>query len=68
MQVQKVSRLLNNKTLLKGLEKISEHGASFAAGTSLVMSLGVRPLAIFPLRMWKKKISNMQRQIQFAQD
>lgn len=47
MQVQKVSRLLNNKTLLKGLEKISEHGASFAAGTSLVMSLGVRPLAIF---------------------
>ena len=38
--------MLNNKTLLKGLEKISEHGTSFAAGTSLVMALGVRPLAI----------------------
>ncbi len=38
--------MLNNKTLLKSLEKISEHGTSFAAGTSLVMALGVRPLAI----------------------
>ena len=38
--------MLNNKILLKGLEKISEHGTSFAAGTSLVMALGVRPLAI----------------------
>ena len=38
--------MLNNNTLLKGLEKISEHGTSFAAGTSLVMALGVRPLAI----------------------
>lgn len=46
MQVQKISRILNNKTLLKGLEKISEHGTSFAAGTSLAMSLTVRPLAI----------------------
>lgn len=38
---------LNNKLFLKGLEHISEHGTSFAAGTSLVMSLGVRPLAIY---------------------
>lgn len=37
---------MNNKVLLKSLEKISEHGTSFAATTSLVMSLGVRPLAI----------------------
>lgn len=53
MQIHSISRnstkftgLLNNKFLLKGLEKVSEHGTSFAAGTSLVMSLGVRPLAI----------------------
>ncbi|MBQ8460507.1 hypothetical protein IJ541_10460 [bacterium] len=38
---------MTNKALLKGLEKISEHGTSFAAGTSLFMSLSVRPLAIF---------------------
>ena len=37
---------LNNKFLLKGLEKISEHGMTVGAGTSLIMSLGVRPLAI----------------------
>lgn len=54
MQVNKVSRnavnftgIMNNRVLLKGLEKISEHGTSFAAGTSLVMSLTVRPAAIF---------------------
>ena len=46
MRIQNVSRFLNNKTLLKGLEKISEHGTSFAAGTSLLMSMTVRPLAI----------------------
>lgn len=53
MRIQKTSRnntnftgFLNNKILLKGLEKVSEHGTSFAATTSLVMSLGVRPLAI----------------------
>lgn len=53
MQVNQVSRnnvnftgFLNNKILLKGLEKVSEHGTSFAAGTSLLMSLTVRPLAI----------------------
>lgn len=41
------NRFLQNKTVLKGLENISKHGTSFAATTSLVMSLGVRPLAIF---------------------
>lgn len=40
------TRLLKNKTLLKSLEKISEHGTSFSAGTSLLMSLSVRLLAI----------------------
>ena len=55
MQINSLSRnnaqnfrgMLNNKLLLKGLEKVSEHGTSFAAGTSLAMSLTVRPLAIF---------------------
>lgn len=49
MTLQKIgftTKLLSNKTLLKGLEKISEHGTSFSAGTSLLLSLGVRPLAI----------------------
>ena len=39
--------MLNNKLLLKSLEKISEHGTSFSAGTSLAMSLTARPLAIW---------------------
>lgn len=54
MRIQNSSRnnqnftgLLNNRMLLRGLEKISEHGTSFSAGTSLVMSLTMRPLAIF---------------------
>lgn len=38
--------LWNNKLVLKSLEKVSEHGTTFAASTSLVMSLGVRPLSI----------------------
>ncbi len=53
MRVQNINRdntnfkgMLNNKTFLKGLETISDHGTSFAAATSLVMSLTVRPLAI----------------------
>lgn len=41
------SRILKNKVLLSGLEKISKHPTSFAAGVSLFMSLGVRPVAIF---------------------
>lgn len=38
--------LWNNKILLKGLEKVSEHGTSFAAGVSVIMPLTVRPLVI----------------------
>lgn len=37
---------LNNKYLLRTLEMIADHGATFTAGTSFVMSIGVRPLAI----------------------
>lgn len=36
----------NNRTLLKSLEKISEHGTSFTAGVSLLSSLFIRPFAI----------------------
>ena len=38
--------ILTNKTLLKSLEKISEHGTSFSAGASLLLSLSLRPFAI----------------------
>lgn len=53
MQVRNINQkapnfagIWNNKMLLKGLEKVSDHGTSFAAVTSLAMSLTVRPLAI----------------------
>lgn len=46
MQVRNINSILNNKTFLKGLETISDHGTSFAATTSLAMSLTVRPLMI----------------------
>ena len=36
----------SNKYLLNGLEKISEHGASFTAVTSFTLSVAGRPLAI----------------------
>lgn len=36
----------NNKTVLKGLETISEHGTTFVAATTLAMAIGVRPIAI----------------------
>ena len=45
-QGQHFTGMLNNKHLLKSLEIISEHGASFTAGTSFFMSLVVRPMAI----------------------
>lgn len=45
-QGQHFTGMLNNKHLLKSLETISEHGASFTAGTSFIMSLVVRPMAI----------------------
>ncbi len=48
MQVNKITnKVLTNKYLLKSLEKISEHGTSFAAGTSLLLSVGLRPLSIY---------------------
>ncbi|MBQ3641066.1 hypothetical protein II906_03960 [bacterium] len=37
---------LNNKILLKGLETISNHSATFIAATSAAMAIGVRPLAV----------------------
>lgn len=40
-------RILTNKKLLHGLEKISEHGVSFTNTTSLLMTAGIRPLAIY---------------------
>lgn len=48
MQVNRIANnLLTNKAVLKGLEKISEHGTSFAAGAALIMSLGVRTFSIY---------------------
>lgn len=41
------SKILTNKAFLKTLEKISEHGTSFAATTSLILSLTIRPLSIY---------------------
>ena len=46
---------MTNKTVLKGLEIVSEHGASFIAGTSLAMALAVRPLAISATPKVKKE-------------
>lgn len=36
----------NNKAVLKGLEMISDHSASFVAATTFVMASGVKPLSI----------------------
>ena len=48
MNVNKIqNKILTNKYLLKSLEKVSEHGTTFAAATSLVLSLGLRPLSIY---------------------
>ena len=38
--------LYNNKLLLSGLEKISDHSASFALGVSFVSAMALRPLVI----------------------
>lgn len=37
---------LNNKVLLSSLEKIADHGTTFVAATTFVMSSAVRPLVI----------------------
>ena len=48
MQINSITnKVFSNKTVLKGLEKISEHATSFAAGASLLMSLGVRTYSIY---------------------
>jgi hypothetical protein len=48
MHINKISnKILTNKYMLKGLEKISEHGTTFAAATSLVLSVGLRPFSIY---------------------
>ena len=39
-------QIWSNKTVLKGLETVSEHGTSFVAATTFVMASGVRPMAI----------------------
>lgn len=38
--------LYDNKAVLKGLELISDHSASFVAGASFACAVGLRPLAI----------------------
>ncbi|MBQ4646292.1 MAG: hypothetical protein IJB79_02980 [Candidatus Gastranaerophilales bacterium] len=43
---QNFNGLYNNKHLLSTLEKISDHGASFAAGISFLSAISLRPLAI----------------------
>lgn len=40
------NKILTNKTVLQGLEKVSDHGATFTNLTTLAMTVGVRPLAI----------------------
>lgn len=56
MQINKITnKILTNKYLLKTLEKISEHGTSFAAGTSLLLSVSLRPLSIYSTPDVKKE-------------
>lgn len=38
--------LMTNRFVLKSLEKVSEHGATFSAGLCTIMPLTVRPIAI----------------------
>ena len=48
MRIGNIStKILKNKRVLGTLEKISEHGISVSAGASLLMSVGVRPLAVW---------------------
>ncbi len=41
------NKIFTNKAVLKGLEKVSDHGISFSATTALLMSTVVRPYAIY---------------------
>ena len=48
MQIYNITNnILKNKTFLKCLEKVSEHGTSFSAGASLLFSSTIRPLSIY---------------------
>jgi len=48
MAISKIStKILKNKIVLKGLEKISDHATSFTAGTSLFMGTVVKPISIY---------------------
>ena len=47
---QSFGSIYNNKAVLKGLEKISEHGASFVAGTSLAMAAVVAMVVAIKIR------------------
>ena len=48
MQINKLTNtILQSKPFLKCLEKVSEHGTSFAAGASLLCSSTIRPLSIY---------------------
>ena len=47
MQISRITNsILKNKTFLKCLEKVSEHGTSFTAGASLLCASTIRPLFI----------------------
>ena len=46
MKVNGIQKVFQNKHVLKGLEKISEHGTSFVALTSFAMATTLRPIAI----------------------
>lgn len=43
---QKAKSILQNKYVLKGLEKVSEHGTSVTTGLSLLFALGLKPIVI----------------------
>lgn len=48
MNIHKITNnFLKNRYLLKGLEKISQHGTSFCATSSLILSTTLKPLAIY---------------------
>ena len=46
MNVSSIGKIYTNKTILKGLEYASEHSALLTSGTTVLMSLLVRPLMI----------------------
>ncbi len=49
---------LNNKTMLKGLEFISEHSTSFQAGVAFASAMVLRPFAISKIPNAKKENKN----------